>query len=251
MKDMYLRKRYKHGDVIEDVCYLNGRYGRKDTSFVRLGGVTPEAQLKWQEKNDIRKVWRLLDANFSQEDMWVTLTFKREYRPSDNDEAKKIIQLFLRKVRKLYKKNNLELKYVMGCGRGKNGGIHFHLVMNHLQMQAQVLEIWNTCANKGEYSYARFAPLSKNKNYLKIAVYIIKNGREDFGQIDRVFGKRFSYSANLVCEKVKPQKMRAKAWAKKTVVPEGYVIDTENSHEGINEYGYRYRYTVFVRRGGI
>lgn len=244
---MYLQKRWQHGDVIEQTCYTNGRFGQKDAEYIRKGGATPLEQLKWQEKNNIRKVWRLLDDNFSHGDFWVTFTFRREYRPEDNEEAKKIIQKFLKSLRRLYRKNNRELKYIMSCGRGERGGIHFHMVMNKFPHQEQIMELWNRYANHGEYSVNRFTPLEKTRNYHKLAAYIIKNGREDFGRIDKVFGKRFSYSTNLVIKPVKAKKIHARTWSRKEKQIPGYYICKDLSHEGIDIAGYPYRYTVYIK----
>ena len=59
----YLRKIIRHGNVIEDCKYTNGRFGLGKKNSQPTGETPPE-QIRWQSKNDIRKVWRLLDNNF-------------------------------------------------------------------------------------------------------------------------------------------------------------------------------------------
>ncbi len=246
----YFRKVYIHGDVIERVEYQNGRVGQKDGSRVREEGTTPERALKWKTMELEKKIWRLLDLNFGSGDMWCTLTFRKECRLEDNEEVQTVVQKFLRSLRTLYKRNGKILKYIMSCGRGSRGGVHFHLVLSDFPEWSKVADLWNKYANGGEYGRVNFTPLHRKKNYRKLAAYIVKNGQEDFRKICSIFGKRVTYSRNLISHEVKPQKISARTWRKNPPMLKGYFIDLELSYEGTDINGYPYRYTVYIKLDG-
>ncbi len=244
----YIRKVHKHGVVIERIEYQNGRLGQKDAEYIRTGGATPERVKKYKLKQLVKKTWRLLDWNFGHEDMWCTFTFTRENRPETNEQAKDIIKRFLGALRRLYKKHDLQLKYILSCGRGSKGGIHFHMVLSHFPDWSKIAELWAKYANGGDYVRTNFTPLEKRKNYKKLAEYLVKNGQEDFDKLhESVFGKRVSYSQNLVSHEPKRQKISAKFWGKRPPAIKGYYIDQDLSYEGTDINGYPYRYTVYIQ----
>lgn len=83
----YLEKVIDRGNVIEVQKYINGRYGiREKRERAAAQRATPEEQLRWQSKEAVRKVWRLLrdKQNFQPGDLWVTLTYPAKSTP-DSD----------------------------------------------------------------------------------------------------------------------------------------------------------------------
>ena len=244
----YIRKVYKHGVVMERIEYQNGRLGQKDAEYIRTGGATPERVQKYKLKKLVKETWRLLDWNFGDGDMWCTFTFTKERRPATNKEAKKTIQKFLRGMKSMYKRQGLELKYILSCGRGSKGGIHFHMVLSHFTEWNKIAQLWAKYANDGDYVRVNFTPLEKKKNYKKLAEYLVKNGQEDFDKLhESVFGKRITCSRNLIRFEPKRQKISARFWGKRPPSLKGYYIDPELSYEGVDINGYPYRYTVYIQ----
>ncbi len=244
---MYLRKIFKHGNVIEDVKYKNGRYGT-NTKNGPPTGITPPEQKAWQKKNDERKVWRLIDDNFGPGDLWSTLTYPARTRPT-SENVRADMRLFLKRLRRLYKKEGRELKYIYSVGRGKRGAVHIHIIINKFDLE-KVRDLWAEVVNKGEYVRTDFQPLDKSGDYGKLASYVIKNSEEDFSSDDPVFKKRYCTSKNLKQQKPKARVIRAKEWKKEPPQRPGYYIDKERSYEGINAFGYPVQYTVYVKLDG-
>ena len=232
----YIRKTIKHGNIIEVCKYTNGRYCRKGQNAPAVRE-TPKEQVAWQENNDIRKVWRLLDNNFGSGDLWVTLTYPARARPSA-DEVRGNMQEFMKRLRRLYKKAGQLCKYVYSVGRGKRGAAHIHMVLSKFDIE-QIRDLWARIVNGGAWVRTDFQPLHKHKDYHKLASYIIKNSAEDWASPDPVFKKRYCSSRNLTPE-----------WKKEPPEKPGYYIDKERSYQGFTSYGYPIQYTVYVKLEG-
>ena len=148
----YLEKVIDRGNVIEVQKYLNGRYGKKEhRAKEKAKRVTPEEQLRWQSKEAIRKVWRLLRdrENFSPGDLWITLTYPQKTRP-DSETVRRNIKEFLKRVRKQFKKQGKECKYIFSVGRGKRGAIHLHMVMSKIDSEI-IATTWQNIVNGGKW----------------------------------------------------------------------------------------------------
>lgn len=240
----YLRKVFKHGNIIEDCKYTNGRYGLKKKNRKPLGKTPPE-QLRWQSKNNVRKCWRLLDNNFNPGDLWVMLSYPYKSKPS-TETVRNNMSKFLVKARKMYKKAGKVFKYIFSAGRGKRGAVHFHMVLPKFDIAA-IRDLWSKIVNHGDWVKTEFQPLDKKKDYYKLANYIIKNSEETFYSDDPVYKKRYCSSRNLRQKRVKAKVIPKKEWKKKPPERRGYYIDKERSYIGYNAYGYPMQYTVYVK----
>lgn len=243
----YLRKVIRHGIIIEDNKYTNGRYGRAKKNNPAQGETPPE-QKKWQTKEAIRKVWRMIDDNFQPGDLWVMFSLPRNARPN-SEQVREIMETFLKKIRKLYRKAGQELKYIFSAGRGKQGAIHFHMVMSKFDME-EIKTVWEDIVNNGEWVKTDFQPLSRHRDYYKLASYVIKNGEETFLSDDPIYKKRYCTSRNVKQKKTRATVVKAKEWKKEPVERPGYYIDKERSYSGFNAYGYPVQYTVYVKLEG-
>ena len=244
---MYLRNICKHGNCIERIEYHTARYKCTGMKKKITGKPTPERQQKYKVKCLERKTWRLLDENFKPGDLWVTFTFTKENRPDSPEQAKKIIQNFKRHLRKLYKRAGLELKYILVCGVGSKGAYHVHAVLNEYSHWHDIATLWQRCTNNGEYVRVNFEPLHKMGQLIRLAWYIVKNGQEDYKRTKSIFGRRITYSKNLKMPKEQKTKIKKDTWRKHPPIYKGYYIDKNLSYEGIDLYGYPYRYLVYVK----
>jgi len=240
----YLEKTHEHGDIIEKCKYTNGRFGKKKKNGEPLG-VTPPEQIRWQSKNDMRKLWRILDLNFGPGDLWVMLSYPAKRRPS-TEQARENMKVLLRKLKRRYEKAKSIFKYVFSAGRGLRGAVHFHMVLPKFDIET-IRNLWSEIVNDGEWVKTNFEPLTKLVDYERIASYIIKNSEETFSSDDPVYKKRYCMSANLEKKEVKPKIVKAKEWRKEPPERKGYYIDKERSYSWVNKYGYPFQYTVYVR----
>lgn len=151
---------------------------------------TREAQKNLNDKNARKKLIRKINANFDEEDLCVTLTYK-DHVP-DEEEARRDIRNYIRRVRQYRKKNSLpEMKYVYvieyGGSDGRRKRVHHHVIMSG--MDRDIAEsLWN---NRGWANSRRLQP--DDYGLEALARYMTKepNG-----------GKRWCASRNLIEPKV-------------------------------------------------
>lgn len=244
----YLKSEVDAGDVVEVSKYTNGRFGIKEVrEKAPSRRATPDEQLKWQSKQAVKKVWRLLrnKMNFSPGDLWVTLTYPPKTKPT-SEKVKGDINEFLKRLRRAYKKAGDMCKYIYSVGRGARGAIHLHFVLKKFDTEF-ISMTWQNIVNGGEWVHVHVEHLDRSRNWHKIASYIIKNGEETFLSNDPIIRQRFSSSRNLVMKKARAHIVHAKAWAKEPPERKGYYIDKNLSYDGVNRYGYPIQYTVYVR----
>lgn len=88
-----------------------------------------------------RKYFRwLLNNNFGREDYHVTLTFAKE--PSRMG-SKKAYDNFMRRLRRLYHKHGITLKYISVFeGRRSSARLHFHVVMSGGVPREEIENLW-------------------------------------------------------------------------------------------------------------
>lgn len=247
----YLEKVIDRGNVIEIQKYINGRYGLKEKrKKAAAQRTTPEEQLRWQSKEAMRKVWRLLRdrENFSPGDLWVTLTYPQKSTP-DSETVKKNIKEFLKRIRRKYKQAGKECKYIFSVGRGKRGAIHLHMVLTKIDTEI-LATAWQNIVNHGDWVHVHIEHLDRSQNWQQVAAYLIKNGEETFLSDDPIIKKRFSASRNLREAKPKARVIRAKTWKKEPPERKGYYINKNLSYSGVNRYGYPMQYTVYVKLRG-
>ena len=240
---MYQEKIINCGNVIEVQKYINGRFGKKEQrEKAKAERATPQEQLKWQGKEAIRKVWRLLRdrENFQPGDLWLTLTYPAGSKP-DSETVRKNIKEFLKRMRR-----GKECKYIFSVGRGGRGAVHFHMVMTKIDTEI-IAKHWRNVVNNGDWVYIHSDHLDKSQNWQKVASYIIKNGEETFLSDDPIIKKRFSSSRNLRQQKPKAKVVHARQWKKEPPEKKGYYIDKNLSYSGINQFGFPVQYTVYVK----
>ncbi|NMA65334.1 MAG: hypothetical protein GX957_03720 [Clostridiaceae bacterium] len=94
--------------------------------------VSKEAVKNNNQKQAIKKLTLLMNANFKIGDLHLVLTYRKEERPLP-EVARKNLEKFIRKLRALYRKNDKELKYIHTT-EYKNSAIHHHLLINYFDI---------------------------------------------------------------------------------------------------------------------
>jgi len=147
-------------------------FGREATGRARRAkeNVTKEAVQRLNEERSKRKLVQLADANFTEKDVSVTLTYTG--KPPTYEQAQKDIKNFLRVVKRKRDQRAMEqLKYIYsieGDDDGTRERIHVHMLMSGGIDREEIEKIWA----KG---YANVDRLQPDENGLEgIARYIAK-----------------------------------------------------------------------------
>lgn len=126
MRRKYREKIYTCGDYkdIQLFPVFEKANGRRKKRYKP----TSEMQAKLNQRNAERSLTRLLNANFTENDISVTLTYMNQYLPKTFEEAERDVKNFLRRVKRLRGKMKLdEIKYILIPGAGR---FHFHIPMS-------------------------------------------------------------------------------------------------------------------------
>ena len=167
-------------------------FGRENTGRLRAAkkNMTPEAVQRNNEERSRRKLIQLIDANFTEKDYHVTLTYAGT--PPAYEKARADVKNFLRAVKRKREQRGLdELKYVYTIEDeqdGKRKRIHIHAIMNGGISREELERIW-------ERGYANVDNLQPDENGLEaIARYITKQQKNR---------RKWARSRNLTMPKVR------------------------------------------------
>lgn len=181
----YRAKTIKSGHVLE--CEIYPLWNCRSEAQKARAATTREAQKNLNAKNARKNLTRKVNANFTEDDLCITLTYKGTV--PDEEQARRDIRNYLRRVRDFRKKNGLsELKYIYviefedGEGGRKKKRVHHHVIMSGMDRDTAE-KIWG----KGWANTRRLQP--DEYGLEAIARYIVK---EPAGS------KRWCASRNLV-----------------------------------------------------
>ena len=239
---MYIQKEYIMRNTIDVERYHSGRYGAPGMKREKRKA-SPEDREKWNYTAACKKLKRIINANFGEGDFSVTLTYKLEERLPD-EEAKKEITNFLKRIKREYKKRGYELKWIYTTEQRKKS-IHHHLILNSIPETARLLtKHWK----KG---FVRISPLDSTGDYKDLADYIIKETDKTFRDPDSADKQRYSRSRNLIIPEPHKKIITAKTFRKEPKPIKGYYIDKDSIFIGQNPVtGYSYMTYTMVRIGG-
>ena len=146
---------------------------------------TSEAQKKLNDLHAEQKLVRLINTNFTDEDIRLDLTYNDEHLPQSVEDAQREVQNFLRRLKNYRKRHNLpELKYVWVTEVGSQSGrIHHHCIMSGGVDVSRLSKMWG----RG-YTTVKPLVLDVETGATAIAKYLIKRP---------VAYKRWNASKNL------------------------------------------------------
>ena len=230
---------------IEHEFHYNGNYGAKGEKRAARKKRTPEQIKKQNATNRKNYVRRLIKMNFDIGDYWITLKYPKGTRKLLED-VQKDIRRFADNMRKAYKRNNADLKYIYRIEIGKRGGIHIHIIINRIRGRTGtdilVERYW-------KHGRPNFTLLYEEGGYDQLASYLTKEAEAD---ADAVKARGYVPSRNLV--KPVPEK---KTYFRRTVerlikngptASEGFVIDKDSIISGVNQFtGMSYLYYTEIR----
>lgn len=237
----------KKQNAIEEICIA----GKTIEHIIKLpsGNHTGKRKKKSektsegvQKYNDIqaeRNLRRLVNHNFKEGDCHFTLTYKEA---PDQERALKDLENFIKRLRRKFKKDEKELKYI-AVTEFENKRIHHHIIINTSNV-ALVSKTWK----KG---HARASVLDESGDYSLLANYLIKETQKTFRKEENAKKRRYSASRNLERPEVIRRRVSAGRLYSDPEPTEGYQIiqDSvqiyENSLTGCDTLEYR---EVLLRR---
>lgn len=137
---------------------------------------TREEQKEVNRRNLSKRIARLADTNFTQDDLHVTLTYGSDSPLPDEKQAREHMRKFIRKARDYRKKHGLTpLKYIYSIeysnGDGRRTRVHHHVIMSGMDRHL-IKSIWP----HGRATVDELQP--ENETLTGLARYITKQPRQ-------------------------------------------------------------------------
>lgn len=188
MRCAYRERRYECGGYLEVEIYPVFRKAGKRSGRAKP---TSEVRARLNDRNAERQLVRLLNANFTAKDLELHLTYEDGNMPADEGEARRDIKNYLRRVKRLYKRLGVELKYIYVIEGGDGKRWHFHITLLGGVDRDALEAAWG-------YGYANCRRLQFNENGVEgLAKYITKQFRLDSEEGRAAYERRWSCSKNL------------------------------------------------------
>lgn len=208
---------------------------------------TPERIKKANLRRRTDRLRQLMNANFTDGDWSVTLTYRKGEEPMSIRKARKDAADYVARLKKCARLFGKDLKfiYVIGVGkkRMKESGAyraHIHITANKMPDMAIVTGCWT-------HGHAQITPLYSDGQYKDLADYYIKNAEETKEQeieLGEKPGQMYVTSKNLaqpIVEKhILPGRFKDEPQEVK-----GYYLDKDSVYKGFNSQGFPLlRYTL-------
>lgn len=230
---MYTHITWDCGRSIDHSYYWDGRYGARGEPRGKKTKPTPE-QVEYQNRiNKSKKIHRILRANFTEDDWWITLTYQAgERKPMKG--VKEDFGKLLDRLRVLYRRAGERAKYLYVIEIGRQGGIHIHMVLNDLT-RGKVNRILRDEWTHGHAYYTNLRRETKELAEYMAKVPEQKENKSKREQCTKL-GKEeycYSHSRNLIIPE--PRKSKYSHWTMRSVFKR-----LENIlKQGVDEKGYR------------
>lgn len=230
----YIEKRIRAGAVTEVYNYFSARYGKKAYRGTKQG-ITTEKQKTINERFAEMKLRGLINANFVPGDLHLVLTYRDSVKSED---TRVFLGKFMRRLRSLYSKNKKTLRYICVTEYERKRP-HHHIIVNFHELR-EIQKLW-------EHGMVRATPLQEDRNYGRLASYLIKETSKTFRSDEAVFEKRWNASKNLIKPTVETEIVNADTWEEFPCVPKDYILDEDSFETGVDEFGRWYRRYTLVR----
>lgn len=216
-----------------------GNYGAKGEKRAPKQKRTPENIRRQNLYNREKSVRHLLNANFQKGDYWTTLTYRKGACKPIGEVAEDV-RRFLDRIRRAYRKEDTECRYIYRIEIGSRGGIHVHIVLNRIK------DIDLIIREKWQYGHVN-SELLDDGPYDRLAEYIVKPPTDQQQKLLKALdltdpGKVIRYSCSRNLKRPVPERHELKRKTMRTVfnhdlVPaEGFYIDKDSIRRGVNAF---------------
>lgn len=254
----YIVDIYRFNNSIEYEFKWKGNYGAKGEKRAARQKATPEQIKKQNQKQKEKYTRRLIKLNFSKNDIWCTFLYPKGTRKGI-EEVKDDFKRFLRRLRTKYKARDSDLKFIYRIEVGSKGGIHIHMLCNHIEgsppIDTVIQELWT----HGRVNFQRFG--GQEEDCEKLAEYIVKMPTDEAQkQIEELYSGdskaliAYSSSRNLlrpVAERKEYKRRTLRKIIDDGIQPtKGYQIKKDSVYIGINQFtGMSYIYYTEIKDG--
>lgn len=180
--------------------------------------------------NAERTLTYILNANFDENDYWVTLAIDPHHGIKAKD-MKTIARNFLRWYRKKLKNANATFKYIYAASI-ENGFLHLHMVLTGIpetNVKLLIMNYWS-------YGFVDCKPLYEHGDHKGIANYIIKNTEKSFRTGEAGMKRRYQSSRGLIRPKWEIEAQSGNDWELDPDIPDGYRLINGSLVNGFNSY---------------
>lgn len=139
MQCRYKEKIVKAGDMIFGLVYPEYRKAGKRRGPFRE---TSEVQARNNERRSLEMHRWIVHANFTREDYFLTPTFDDDNLPDTKRDFDREIRNFVCRLKRLYKKSGVELKYYIERVFGEGVRPHFHVYLTGGVSRDLIEETW-------------------------------------------------------------------------------------------------------------
>lgn len=171
IKSVYATKTIKSGTQFEVEIYPE--FSKGQVKAQKLKKVNKEAQKNLNDRNARKRCERLINTNFGEGDLWVTLTYDADNMPETEEEAERNIKNYVKRINYHRKKKglgNAKYLYITEYDEEKKIRCHHHVIMDGALTMDQVEKIWK----KGKRNNVR--RVAPDKNGLSgLAAYLTKD----------------------------------------------------------------------------
>lgn len=235
----YIKSVCRAGRTKEIARYYTRRYHPKGERRTPKENVTTEQQKKVNDRHTVRKLTRILNANFDETSWYVTFSYKKENRPGE-ERLKRHKKELLKQLRKCYRQQKKELKYVETSEVGERGGVHIHMVINDIDIR-DIKGLW-------KYGFVSAKPLEDTGQYRKLAEYFVKYYQKTKGTDEQIQKKAYNCSRNLMRPEPIRKVMHGERFRKEIQAPGGWYLDKESVREGVTADGYEFIYYTLIQK---
>lgn len=244
---MYTEITYDLGDTLDHGYHHAGMHGAKGEKRAPRTKPTPEQVIYQNRMNKAANIRRLVKANFTTADWFVTLTYREGCRKKMKG-VKGDLRDFLSAMRTAYKKRGQQLKFIYCIEIGSRGGIHIHIIMNDTDKFNRLLQLFWT------HGHPNMKNLYEEGDFRKLSEYMAgfpktKDGEKaGFTPLD---SERYAYNRSRNLYVSQPVRKKYSHWTMRAVmgkdgIPKptpGYYIDRESIRQGVNRFtGLSYLY---------
>lgn len=238
----YIKSICRAGKTKEIEKYYTRRFQPKGEKRNQKTKETTDQQNKINIRQLVKKLTRILNENFDDTSRYITFSYAVKNRPSDMEMLISHRRELLKKLRKVYKEDGLELKYVETMEVGGRGAVHIHMVINDIDMR-KIEKLWR-------HGYVSSKPLDSSGQYRKLAEYFIKYFQRTRNTDEQIQKKAYNCSRNLKRPEPKKRVMYGNRFSKDIQVTKGWYLDKESVREGITEDGYEFFYYTLILSPG-
>lgn len=230
----YIKCTIKAGNTVEIKKYFSARYGKKCRRSARRAE-TEDKQKRVNENNAEDKLRWLINSNFNIGDLYLTLTYGGKLPPK-REEAARILETYIRRLRRAYRKRGKELKYI-AVTEYKANRIHHHIIVNDIDHKI-ISSLWNEGKIHFETLYSA--------DFSKLASYLIKETNRTYKD-GTVSGKRWNASRNLTQPEIHKEVIKADSWREIPQDTKEYTIQADSIVNGFDYYGYPYQKYIMIK----